>query len=96
MAVGETGLDFYRNLAPRQHQLEAFRDQLRLAEALHKPIVVHCRDAFDAIYEVLVSESPVGAGRAPLLDGGSALDAALSRASLDGVLLRRPGGLRDG
>ncbi|HEX2369102.1 MAG TPA: TatD family hydrolase [Acidimicrobiia bacterium] len=60
VAVGETGLDFYRNLAPRQHQLEAFRDQLGLAEALHKPIVVHCRDAFDAIYEVLMSEGPVG------------------------------------
>jgi TatD DNase family protein len=59
-AVGETGLDFYRNLAPRHHQFDSFRDQLRLAESLHKPIVVHCRDAFDAIYEVLGSESPTG------------------------------------
>ncbi len=52
-AVGECGLDFYRNLAPRDTQLAAFRDQLALAVELDKPVVVHCRDAFAEVFEEL-------------------------------------------
>ena len=50
-AVGECGLDFYRNLSPPDSQREAFRDQLDLALQLDKPIIVHCRDAFSEVYE---------------------------------------------
>lgn len=50
-AVGECGLDFYRNLSPRETQIEAFRDQLRLGVELRKPIVVHCRDAFAEVHD---------------------------------------------
>ena len=50
-AVGECGLDFYRNLSPRDAQRAAFADQLDLARDLDKPIVVHCRDAFSEVYE---------------------------------------------
>ncbi|MDH3730640.1 MAG: TatD family hydrolase [Acidimicrobiia bacterium] len=53
VAIGECGLDFYRNLAPRQAQLAAFTDQLLLAVDLDKPIIVHCRDAFAEVYEAL-------------------------------------------
>jgi TatD DNase family protein len=49
--VGECGLDFYRNLSPREAQIEAFRDQLRLGVELRKPIVVHCRDAFAEVHD---------------------------------------------
>ena len=52
-AVGETGLDFYRNLSSRPHQVEAFRSQIELAAALRKPLVVHCRDAFTDVYRLL-------------------------------------------
>ena len=52
-AVGECGLDFYRDLAPRPAQVEAFRDQVALAASLGKPVVVHCRDAFAEVYAVL-------------------------------------------
>jgi len=52
-AIGECGLDFYRNLSPRDHQLDAFRDQLDLAATHDKPIIVHCRDAFADTYELL-------------------------------------------
>lgn len=52
-AVGETGLDFYRDLSPRPHQLEAFRSQIELAIQLHKPLVVHCRDAFSDVHRLL-------------------------------------------
>ncbi len=52
-AVGECGLDWYRNLAPREDQLTAFADQLALAGDLDKPIIVHCRDAFRDVYTML-------------------------------------------
>ena len=58
-AIGETGLDFYRNLAPREAQLESFVAHHRMALELGKPLVVHCRDAFREIYEILERE---GAG----------------------------------
>ena len=52
-AIGETGLDFYRNLAPREAQLDSFAAHHRVAAELGKPLVVHCRDAFREIYEFL-------------------------------------------
>jgi len=52
-AVGECGLDWYRNLAPRDAQLSAFRAQVELAVDLDKPIIVHCRDAFSDIFDIL-------------------------------------------
>lgn len=52
-AVGEIGLDFYRDLSPRSDQLAAFADQLRLAEQLGKPAIVHCRDAFADVFAAI-------------------------------------------
>jgi len=45
VAVGETGLDFYRDYAPRDLQRELFERQLELAAELGKTVVVHTRDA---------------------------------------------------
>jgi TatD DNase family protein len=45
VAVGETGLDHYRDYAPRERQLELFERQLGIAGELGKPVVVHTRDA---------------------------------------------------
>ena len=45
VGVGETGLDFYRNLSPREDQYEAFRFQLGLAREASLPVVIHSRDA---------------------------------------------------
>jgi TatD DNase family protein len=50
-AVGETGLDFYRNLSPPDLQRQAFKDHISLAQALDRPLIVHCRDAFEAVHE---------------------------------------------
>lgn len=53
VAIGECGLDFYRNLSPADDQITAFRAQLLLAEELDKPVIVHCRDAFAAVHDLL-------------------------------------------
>ncbi|MCL5025171.1 MAG: TatD family hydrolase [Chloroflexi bacterium] len=47
VAIGETGLDFYRQRAPREKQLEAFRWHLDLASERGLPVIVHDRDAHD-------------------------------------------------
>lgn len=54
-AIGECGLDYYRDLSPRTVQRDVFRAQISLAGSLGKPIIVHCRDAFADIYEDLES-----------------------------------------
>src|SRR4030042_2742664 len=45
VAIGETGLDFYRNYAPGEKQIEALRWQLDLAVQLKLPIILPCRQA---------------------------------------------------
>ena len=52
-AVGECGLDYYRNLSPPDAQRQAFSDQLDMAIRLDKPVVVHCRDAFSDVHAML-------------------------------------------
>ena len=53
VALGEIGLDYYRNLSPREAQVEVFRAQLRLAERLDLPVVVHDREADEDILAIL-------------------------------------------
>jgi TatD DNase family protein len=45
VAVGETGLDYYRDYAPHDAQRQLFQAHLALAEELRKPVVIHCRAA---------------------------------------------------
>jgi len=58
-AIGETGLDFYRSLSSRDDQERSFRAQIELAVALDKPLIVHCRDAFSKVHEI-VEELDIG------------------------------------
>ena len=55
-AVGEIGIDLYWDKTFFKQQREAFRFQIQLAKKHRLPIVIHCRDAFDEIFEVLESE----------------------------------------
>lgn len=56
VAIGEIGLDYYRELSPRPTQAEAFRRQIRLARALRLPIVVHDREAHEDTLRILREE----------------------------------------
>ncbi|MGQ9654772.1 MAG: TatD family hydrolase [Thermodesulfobacteriota bacterium] len=60
VAIGETGLDFYRNLSPPEAQILAFREQIRLAREIDKPVVVHDRDAHKELTRVLKEEGTKG------------------------------------
>jgi TatD DNase family protein len=53
VAVGEIGLDFFRNLSPPEVQRAAFARQLDLARRVAKPVLVHDRDAHEAVSEAL-------------------------------------------
>jgi TatD DNase family protein len=56
VALGEMGLDFFRDLSPRERQEEMFRRQLALARQLGKPVVIHCRDAHAETLAILAEE----------------------------------------
>ncbi|MCJ7497063.1 MAG: TatD family hydrolase [candidate division Zixibacteria bacterium] len=53
VAIGEIGLDFYRNLSPEDVQIKAFKEQIELAKKLNLPIVVHIRNAYEKALEIL-------------------------------------------
>lgn len=53
VAVGECGLDYFRNFSPRSDQLRAFQAQLEIAAATALPVFLHQRDAHDDFVEVL-------------------------------------------
>ena len=57
VAIGETGLDYFRNRSPRPQQLEAFRQQIQLAKECGKPLIIHDRDAHADILEVMRAEN---------------------------------------
>lgn len=55
-AIGEIGIDLYWDKSFLTQQQEAFRTQIKWAKEKKLPIVIHCRDAFDEIFEVLEAE----------------------------------------
>ena len=56
-AVGETGLDYYRDTAPRDDQRRAFEAQIEIARESGKPVVIHMRESVDDTFEVLRSRA---------------------------------------
>jgi len=55
-AIGEIGIDMYWDTSTLDIQKKAFKHQIQLAKQYNLPIVIHCRDAFDEIFEVLETE----------------------------------------
>jgi TatD DNase family protein len=63
--VGEIGLDYYRNLSPRDQQLRVLRRQLEMARRVSKPVAVHAREAHDDMLPLLTEWSRAMGGRLP-------------------------------
>ena len=53
VALGEIGLDYYWDSVPKEKQMDVFQWQMDLAKKHQKPVVIHCRDAYEDTYEVL-------------------------------------------
>ncbi len=70
--VGECGLDFTRMDADRESQEEAFRIQLRLAHALHRPVAIHAVRAWGRLTDILCEEGVPAAGAMVHAFSGSA------------------------
>ncbi len=64
VAIGEIGLDYYRieKEEDKQRQIEGFKIQFDLAQKLNLPVIIHCRNAFEDLLEILkgVSDLPRG------------------------------------
>lgn len=56
MAIGEMGLDYYRDRAPRDHQKKVFLAQINIAKELGLPIIIHDRDAHGDVLEIVKKE----------------------------------------
>ena len=53
VALGEIGLDYFWDTVSKEKQLEVFQWQMDLAKKYDKPVIIHCRDAYEDTYEVL-------------------------------------------
>ena len=53
VAIGEIGLDFHDDCPTAELQVEAFEDQLELAKSAGLPVIIHCRDAFDELFQMI-------------------------------------------
>jgi TatD DNase family protein len=56
IAIGEIGLDYYRNLSPKDKQINVFRRQIALAKAMKLPIIIHDRDSHEDIMQIMKEE----------------------------------------
>jgi len=56
VAVGEIGLDYFRNLSPREDQQLTFRALIGVARRVSKPVVIHCREAHEDVLAILAEE----------------------------------------
>src|SRR5262245_57524387 len=80
VGVGEIGLDFFRNLSPRDVQERTFGALLEVAARVDKPVLIHCRDAHDDTLAIL-AEAGLGA-RGGIMHCFSG-DVAIARRCLD-------------
>ncbi len=62
VALGEMGLDYYRDLSPRPVQQRVFREQLALVRQLQMPVIIHARNAFGDLLDILRRDGISSAG----------------------------------
>ena len=84
VAIGEIGLDFYRNLSPHADQYRAFKAQLTLADTLNLPVVIHSRDAHEETYQILKdwSHSPSPSAQGEMARPSSSSPPAVRRGEM--------------
>jgi len=70
VAIGETGLDFFRDYAPRADQERWFRAQIEIAERLGLPLVIHQRSALEDVLGILEQAKPSAGGVLHCFDDG--------------------------
>ena len=88
VAYGEIGLDFFRNLSPREVQIERFKEQLGLAHELDLPVIIHDREAHRETMEILEPRKGNQRGIIHCFSG----DYAMAKRCLDwGYLISVPG-----
>jgi TatD DNase family protein len=80
VAVGEIGLDYFRDLSPRPEQQRVFRALLELARRVGKPVVIHCREAHEDVLRMLEEARVADVGGIMHCFSG---DAAIARRCLD-------------
>lgn len=56
VAIGETGLDYFKNFQPKDLQQKVFREQLKIASEISLPVIIHCRDAYSDLFRILDEE----------------------------------------
>lgn len=101
VAIGETGLDYFRSEGDLEWQRERFRTHVRAARAANKPVIVHCRDAADDVIAILREEgaADVGGVMHCFVDSWDTASAAMDLGfyvSLSGIVtFRNAGDLRD-
>lgn len=62
VAIGETGLDYHYDHAPREIQQQRFREQLQLAKELNLPVIIHSREAWDDTLSLVREATPLPRG----------------------------------
>tara|TARA_B100001769_G_scaffold35945_1_gene24007 strand:+ start:438 stop:1202 length:765 start_codon:yes stop_codon:yes gene_type:complete len=62
VAIGEIGIDLYWDKSNLSMQTKAFEMQIEIANNNQLPIVIHCRESFDEIYNVLINNKPLNGG----------------------------------
>ncbi len=89
VAIGEIGLDFYRDRSPREDQERVFRRFIRMARELSLPVIVHDRDAHERIMRILREEKAAETGGVLHCFSG---DLAMARECVDmGLYISIPG-----
>lgn len=79
VGIGETGLDYHYNLAPKDIQIESLKAHLQLADELNLPFVIHLREATEDFFNVLKESSPKSPGMLHCFSG----DWSLAKRALD-------------
>ncbi len=99
VAIGECGLDYHYDSAPREKQQQAFRDQIRLASELDLPLIIHTRDAEEDTLRILEEEGATRGvfhcftGSRELAMAGIRLGFAISFSGV--ITFKKSEGLRD-